>query len=198
YLRSATDERIQREAAGVLARSDHPRAQTAVRGLIERRDVAERIRLSAIQSLASRDLTTEYWRTLYTRVESDDLRRAVIYAVARSNTDEARLFLLTIARNPAEPPAVREAAIHRLRQNAPIDELYKLLETADTRSMRLSIVSGLAARKESEATDRLIDIAKTSTDPEVRQSAIRALRQRKDDPKVVKALGEIVTRSFLP
>jgi HEAT repeat protein len=195
-LRNSTDERTQYEAAAAMARSDHPRAQTAVRALIERRDVAERIRANAINSLAGKDnLSLEFWRTLYGRVESDQLRIAIISAIARINTDEAHNFLLSIARNPQESSDARRAAISRIQSTAPISELYRLLETADSRSQRQTIVSAISSRKEPEATDRLIDIAKRSTDPEVRNAAIRALSQgtRKTDPKVIKALGEIIS-----
>jgi HEAT repeat protein len=195
-LRNSTDERTQFEAAAAMARSDHPRAQTAVRALIERRDVAERIRANAINSLAGKDnLSLDFWRTLYGRVESDQLRIAIISAIARINTDEAHAFLLGIARNPQESSDARRAAISRIQSTAPISELYKLLETADSRGQRQTIVSAISGRKEPEATDRLIDIAKRSTDPEVRNAAIRALSQgtRKTDPKVIKALGEIIS-----
>ena len=92
------------------------------------------------------------------------------------------------------PSSVRALAVSRVRQNAPIADLYKLFETADSRTMRQAIVSGIAARKEPEATDRLIDIAKRGTDPEVRATAIRYLGQpaRRDDPKVRKALADIL------
>jgi HEAT repeat protein len=195
-LRNSTDERTQYEAAAAMARSEHPRAQAAVRALIERRDVAERIRLSAINALTGKEnLSLEYWRTLYTRVESDQLRVAIISAIGRINTDEAHAFLLSIARNPQESSDARRAAISRIQQTAPISELYKLLETADSRSQRHSIVSAISSRKEPEATDRLIDIAKTSTDPDIRNAALRALTQgtRKNDPKVMKALAEIIS-----
>jgi HEAT repeat protein len=66
FLRTSTSESVQAEAASTMARSDNPRAQAAVRTLIERNDVAERIRMSAISSLAQRNtLSAEYWRTLY-------------------------------------------------------------------------------------------------------------------------------------
>jgi HEAT repeat protein len=195
-LRNSTDERTQYEAAAAMARSDNPRAQTAVRALIERRDVAERIRVNAINSLSGKDnLSLDYWRTMYGRVESDQLRVAIISAIARINTDEAHAFLLSIARNPQESSDARRAAISRVQSTAPISELYRLLETADSRGQRTTIVNAISSRKEPEATDRLIDIAKRSTDPEVRSAAIRALNQgtRKTDPKVIKALGEIIS-----
>lgn len=199
YLRTSTDERLQIEAAGAMAQNDNPRAQAAIRALIERKDVAERIRSAAINSLAGRSWgTVDYWRGLYGRVESDDLRKAIINAVARIQTDEAHTWLLSIARSQNEPYEARTNALSKVRATAPINELYRILETADSRSMRMTIVSGLASRKEPEATDRLIDIAKNSTDVEVRTSAIRALSSgtRKDDPKVVKALADLLLRQM--
>lgn len=193
-LRTSTDERVQNAAADAMGRSDQPRAQTAIRALIERQDVAEGVRLSALSALAAQDLTTDDWRSLYRRVESEALRKAVISAVARNATAEAQQFLLSIARDPQEPQAVRSHAISRIRGTAPIPDLYQLYQSADARAVRLSIVHGLIARKEPEATDRLIDIAKTSTDVEVRATAIRALGKspRKDDPRVARALSEIL------
>jgi HEAT repeat protein len=193
-MRTSTDERTQSAAARAMARSDNPRAQSTVRALAERKDVSERLRAYVIQSMASNGSTpTEYWRALYGKVESDELRRAIVNGVNRTS-DEGQAFLLSIARNANESSSVRELAISRVRQTAPIADLYRLFETADTRSMRQSIVSGLAARREPEATDRLIDIAKRGTDPEVRATAIRYLGQpaRRDDPKVRKALADIL------
>ncbi|MGH7467836.1 MAG: HEAT repeat domain-containing protein [Longimicrobiales bacterium] len=197
FIRNSNDERVQTEAASAMARSEHARAQAAIRVLIERTDVAERIRAAAINSLAARpNIPVEYWQSLYSKMESDELRMAVMQALARTNTDAAQQFLLTVARNQAEPYEVRAAAIQRIRATAPVGELYRLLQTADSRSIRLSIVSGLSARKEPEATDRLIDIAMSSTDTEVSRAAIRALSQpsRNQDPKVIRALSQIMVR----
>lgn len=193
-LRTSTDERAQVAAARAMGQSDSPRAQASVRALAERKDVAERIRISVINSLGQRNNTpTDYWKSLYGKVESDELRRAVVNAVNR-NSEDGQQYLLTIARNTSEPYNVRQTAVNRIWQTAPIADLYGIFQSADSRSLRQQIVSGLSSRKEAEATDRLIDIAKTGTDPEVRASAIRYLGQpaRRDDPKVRKALADIL------
>lgn len=194
-LREPGEERVRMSVVSAMARSEQARAQAAVRALVERRDVSERIRLAGIEGLAGRpDFSLDYWRALYTRLDSEALRKAVIAAIAKSGGEEGKDFLLGLARTPSEPYALRESAVARIRGTAPVNQLYELLQTADSRSMRMSIVSALYARKEPEATDRLIDIAKTSTDPEIRAAAIRALGQdpRKSDPKVIRALGEIL------
>lgn len=195
-LLAVGDERIQAEAAEALARSDHPRAEAAVRSLIERTDVVEDIRIAAIGGLARRDPppSLESWRSMFGRADSDALREAVIEGMSRAHDEAAQAFLLGIARDRSTATDVREAALSRIRSYAPIPELYRLYETAGSRSIRRSIVNGLSRRDEPEATDRLIDIAKTSTDPDIRAAAIRALGRdaRKDDPKVIRALTEIL------
>jgi HEAT repeat protein len=193
-LRTSTDEHVQVSAVRAMSRSDSPRAQATVRALAERQDVSERLRASVIGSMGEKGGTpVEYWRTLYGKVESDELRRAVVNAVDRTTPDGVA-FLVRIGGDAAQPSSVRAAAISRVRQTASVADLYKLFETADSRSIRQAIVSGLASRKEPEATDRLIDIAKRGTDPEVRAAAIRYLGQpaRRDDPKVRKALADIL------
>jgi HEAT repeat protein len=193
-VRTSTDERVQLTAADAMARSENARAQTAIRTLIERTDVAERVRLAAINALAPRpNITLDFWRSIYPRMDSDELKKAVAAAIARIETAEAQQFLLGLARSTTEPAAVRSVVISRIRTTAPIGDLYQVLQAADSRSLRLSIVNALIARKEPEATTRLIDIAKASTDPEVRATAIRALGRapRKDDPAVIRALAEI-------
>lgn len=194
-MRTTTDERLQTEMVSTLARNEQPRAQMIVRTLIDRNDVSPRVRVSAINALATRrEVPTEYWRSAYGRMDTDDLRRAVMAALARQNTDEAQQVLLGIARSPAEPTAIRTNAIARVQGTAPLDGIYGLLTSADSRSLRLAIVNALASRNEPEATARLIEIARTNTDPDVRAAAIRALSRspRREDPRVARALGEII------
>ena len=59
--------------------------------------------------------------------------------------------------------------------------------------MRLSIISSLNSRKEPEAVDKLIDIARKGTDPAIRQQVIQMLTDRKD-PKITALLIELIDR----
>jgi HEAT repeat protein len=62
------------------------------------------------------------------------------------------------------------------------------------RPLREEIVNALADRKEPEATDKLIEIAKSGTDPQVRRSAISALtRKGAKDPRTEKMLLELIS-----
>ncbi len=59
--------------------------------------------------------------------------------------------------------------------------------------MRQSIISSLNSRKEPEAVDKLIDIARKGTDPEIRRQVIQLLTDRKD-PKITALLIELIDR----
>ena len=72
-----------------------------------------------------------------------------------------------------------------------IADLGKLYDTADSYDLRSRVVSILGNRKEPEATDKLIDIAKNSTDMTLRKEAISALA-RKNDPRTTQLLLDIV------
>ena len=59
--------------------------------------------------------------------------------------------------------------------------------------MREQLISTLASRKEPEAIDKLIEIARNSTDAEMRRLAINYL-SRKDDPRAKKLLMELIEK----
>jgi hypothetical protein len=75
-----------------------------------------------------------------------------------------------------------------------ITDLAAMYDNADSRAMRFQIINILADRKESGATDKLLDIARAGTDPTVRTRAIDALT-RKKDPRTTKLLLDIIDRS---
>jgi HEAT repeat protein len=68
-----------------------------------------------------------------------------------------------------------------------------MYDAADSRSMREQLISALGGRKEPEATEKLIDIARSSTDIDMRRLAINYL-SRKNDPRANKALMELIEK----
>lgn len=50
------------------------------------------------------------------------------------------------------------------------------------------------SRRETEATDKLLDIAKNEKNPELRRKAISWLGQRKNDPRVTKFLLDLLSQ----
>src|SRR5581483_4420547 len=89
-------------------------------------------------------------------------------------------WVLNIARNPNEPSQLRSAALARFGRSGSIaiSELAKLYDTSDSQVMRQQIINILATRRESEATDKLIDIIKNGTDYRMRSQAINAITRK--------------------
>ena len=189
-LRTSKDEQSQRSAVYALASIDTDAARKAVRALIERADVSEKVRYEAILSLTrekeGRSVSADdvnYLRSLYTKLESPRLREAVVTAVSRVETPETIQLLLGIARNENETSSLRATAISRLGRmdSVALDDIAKLYDVADSRAMREQILYAFYQRKEPAATDKIIEIARRDTDPQIRQRAISLLARRNDE-----------------
>jgi TolA-binding protein/HEAT repeat protein len=196
-LRTSDDERVQRTAVRALMSSENPRARTSLRGLLERRDAPEALRMQVFEAYSRERSTPDdaaYLRSLYRGAESERMKMAIIGALARIGGKDNQDWLAGIVRNTSESSQIRSAALQRLsRSDLPISELDKLYDASDSRSMREQLISALASRKESEATDKLIEIAKGSTDIEMRRLAINYL-SRKNDPRATKLLMELIEK----
>jgi HEAT repeat protein/TolA-binding protein len=200
-LRTADDERVQRTAVRALMASDNPRARTSLRGLLERRDASETLRLQVLEAY-SRDRNGNsngsedgsYLRSLYNRTDSERMKLAIIGALARIGGRDNQEWLAGLVRNTSESSQLRSAALQRLsRSDISISEIGRMYDAADSRSMREQLMAALGSRKEPEATDKLIDIARNSTDLDMRRMAINYL-SRKNDPRATKLLMELIEK----
>ena len=98
-------------------------------------------------------------------------------------------------RNSNEQTSVRSIAMQRLgtMTNVTLDDLAKLYDVADARTLREQILYALYQRKESEAVDKMMDIARRDTDPQIRRTAITLLARR-NDPRATKLLQELIDK----
>jgi HEAT repeat protein len=167
-----------------------------VRGLVERTDVPERLRSEAISTFERERLTGEevaWLRALYPKLDRTSLKQRVVSVVSRAGGAENDAWLQTLVRNEDEPSEVRATILQRLGQSMSIADLGKMYDGASSRTVREYIISALGRRTEDEATDKLIDIVKTGTDPQLRRSAVSALT-RKKDPRSTKLLLELISQ----
>jgi HEAT repeat protein len=194
-LMKDSDDQIQSAAVRALMRSDNPKARTAMRALIDRKESPERQRVDAIQSYSQENTTAEdaaYLRGLYAREPSERVKEAIISALGRSGSEDNVNFLLGIAKNANESSSLRTSALNRIsRMNLSVDDLSKLYDASDSRNMRRSLVNALGNRQEPAAVNKLLEIVKLSTDPEVKASAISVLINKKD-PEINKKLAALI------
>jgi len=194
-LRTEQDQNIQRAVVRTLTSSDNQRARSSMRALIDRKDAPTTLRVEAVNSFNNERATNEdaaYLRSLYSRADNDQLKTAIIGAVARIGGQENDQWVLNLAKNQSEPSQFRATAISRLmRSNMPVSDLIKLYDASDSYDIRTRIVSALEGRKEPEAADKLYDIARNSTVINIRTQAFNALTRRKD-PRSEKLLLDIL------
>jgi HEAT repeat protein len=197
--RTPGNEQLQRAAISALGRSDSPRARQSLRSIIERTDLSETLRASALASIddCECERTAEngaYLRSLYPRLESSRLKSYALRAIARSGGSENEQWLLTVVRNPNEPVDVRAAALRYAGASSiAIGDLVRMYDAAGDRPLRMQLIQLYAQRADPQATDKLLDIAKKGTDPDMRRMAISAL-SRKNDPRTKQLLLEIIDK----
>lgn len=196
-LKSEQDERIQRAAVRALMSSDNQRARSSMRALIDRKDAPVSLRVEAINSFNSDRSTTDdgaYLRGLFARADNDQLKNAILNAVARMGGSDNDQWLLALARNTNESSSVRASALSRLARSQTVTtaDLSKLYDaSSESYEIRNRIISLLGNRKDPEATDKLIDIVKNSTVINNRTQAINALMNKKD-PRAQQLLMDIL------
>ncbi len=192
-LKSSDDQQIQREAVRALANNANPRARAGIKALVERTDVSETLRTTALDALNPERATAEdvaWLQALYPKVESARLRSRIISAMARIGGTQNEKWFTTLANNENESIEVRLEALRRAGTTMDIAALGRLYDQTGQRQLRYELVRQLGSRKETESIDKLGDIVKNGTDPEVRSRAMNALINKKDEraTKLVMAL----------
>ena len=197
-LFNATDADIRDKALYALAQHRSPSARLALRRFAELPSVPTELRARAIyyigQGRRSGD-ESEYLRGLFWKTASPELRESVIQAVANQKTPDRTTWLLGVARDKNQELEPRKKALFYAGQSGvELKELLPLYEElAGQPEMQEQMIFVYAQRKEPEATDKLLQIARTEKSPELRKKAILWLSQRKD-PRVKQYLLDLLNQ----
>ncbi len=191
-----SDASVQRVAARALARHPNPRARAAVRTFIERTDTDESLRMAMIDGFTAERTSLDdlaWLRGLYARTTSTRLQGRIAAAVARFGGDANMQWLSALARNDDEPLDSRLAAMRAIGATVDVATLSQLYDGATHQRIRSALIDALSQRREPAAVDKLIEIARSGTDPSARRMAIAALSQSKD-PRATKLLLDLVDK----
>ena len=181
--------------------SVHPRSratQQSLRPFAEMSSVPTELRARAIyyigQGRRSGD-EGEYLRGLFWKTASPELRESVIQAVANQKSPDRTTWLLGVARDKNQELEPRKKALFYAGQSGV--ELKDLLpmydELAGRMEMQDQMLYVFAQRKEPEATDMLMQIARTEKNSDLRKKAVFWLGQRKD-PRVKQFLLDLLNQ----
>jgi HEAT repeat protein len=194
--RNEQNEMVRRSAARNLVGYPSPRARQVVRSLIEDNTISDDIRTEMLDRYNEERGTAEdaaWLRLSFAKVTSQSVKRSIVGAVGRIGGADSQKWLMDLSSNDQESASIRSEAFRRVSKSMTVPELGKAYDAAGSRPMRQSIVSALNSRKEPEAVEKLIDIVRKGTDPEIRRSVIQMLTDRKD-PKITALLIELIDR----
>lgn len=196
-LVKADDERVQRAAVRALTTHSSPRARIAMRALIENNGANEQLRITAVDAYNSDRSTLDdatWLRSIYPKIDSPRIKARVVSTVSRIGGEQNEQWLMSLAKNEDESIEVRQNALNYVARTVEIGALNKFYDGVSARPLREEIIRTLGDRKEPQATDKLIEIARSGTDPQVRRSAINTLtRKAAKDPRTNKLLLDILS-----
>ena len=195
--RSTTDTWLGKQAMATLARSGDPRARQFLRTAVARTDIPEETRVSAIRGIGTEYATSQdaaFLRDLYGKLDSEKGKEAVLSSLAEMGGTENARWLLGIARNANEPLRQRKRAVQTAEKaGASGAELIALYDALQDSEMKSTLIGVYAQSGTKAATDKLLAIARTEPDYQLRKRTISYLG-RSEDPRVKQALKEIVER----
>jgi HEAT repeat protein len=195
--RGTQDIWLGKQALSVLAQSGDPRARTYLRTAVQRPDLNDEMRVAAIRGIGREYATSqdaEFLRGLYTKLPSERTKEAVLESMGEMGGTANAKWLVTIAANKDETLRLRRRAVQLSeRAGTSVADLSKLYDQTDDPQMQDAIISTLSNNGTKAATDKLLAIAKTDQNYQMRRRAVNALG-RSDDPRVKDALKDIVEK----
>jgi HEAT repeat protein len=195
-LQGSPDRQVQEKAIFALSQHRSERASRALRTYVERRDVPEELRSKAIFWLGEShsDENQAFLRGLYDRLQSQELKERVIFSVAQSTNADNHRWLLDLARNASEPIEVRKKALFWAGESGVrISALIGLYDSMSDFELKKQLIFVYSERQETEAVDKLMNIARSDPNPELRRKAVFWLGQS-NDPRVAQFLLEIISQ----
>ena len=195
-LRTSTDPELLDKAVFAVSQIRSDRAAQILRDYAGRDDAAEDVREKAVFWLGQQHSTSsaEFLRTLYARVTVEDLKEKIIFSLSQMHSDENTRWLMDLALNEKESIDLRKKALFWAGQTgADIGDLVQLYDRTSDHDMREQLIFVYSQRHETQALDKMIDIARKETDRELRKKAIFWLGQSRD-PRAAQALLEIINQ----
>lgn len=196
-LKNATDGELQDKAIFGLSQHNSERAQQALRDAALNTSLSRDRREQAIFWLGQQrgGANAGFLRDLYEKIDDAALKEKIVFAASRHRSPETKSWILGIVSNERESTALRKNALFLASRTRTVstEELGKLYAQLRDKEMKEQVIFALSQRRDSEAVDRLLDIARNEKDAELRKKAIFWLSQSKD-PRVARFLEELISK----
>ena len=194
-LFSSGDNDVRTNAVYALSVIHTDRAAQALKRAAQDERMPDDVRGSATYWLGNARLADlAFFRTLYTNTRNHAVRDNVIQAVVGLHSPDATQWLLDIAKDKAIDSESRKTAIYWVGQqkSVDLDQMMTIYEQAHgDNEVQSQVIYVLSTRPEPAAIDKLMAIAKSDSNVEMRKSALYWLTT-KNDPRVKQFLLDIV------
>ena len=199
------DMELRDAALRALGQSSSPVARASIRRVIEQASASAELRTRAVGYLSWRRNPDDvpYLIDLYGKADSPDLRDAIFRSVANEHTPDATKWLLSITRDRGRDIEIRRQALSAVGQaargtdNSGGLDLAGLIALYDEfkgqPEMQDRTIEVISQRSEMAATDKLLAIARSEQNPELRRKALVRVGQRRD-PRVKELLLEVLSK----
>jgi hypothetical protein len=136
-----------------------------------------------------------YLRSMYARIDRDDLKESVMQGVSQDDAAESGRWLMDHVRSTSEPLRVRRSALFWAgqREATPTEDLVAAYRDARDTDFREHAIFVLSQRSDEASTDALLRIAREDSDTRMRGKALFWLAQ-KNDPRVTKLIADLILK----
>jgi len=193
-LRTSNDRQMQEKAIFALSQVDKGGASAALRAYAERTDAPTELREQAIFWIGQSNNADNgrYLQKLYGTLREKELKEKVIFSLSQMNNPENARFIMSIALNESEDIEMRKQALFWAgQQGGSITDLVDLYAKMTNPEMKEQLIFVYSQRREKPAVDKLVDIARSDPDREMRKKALFWLSQS-NDPRVAEILQQII------
>lgn len=193
-LRSSKDQDVQQAALFALSTKQSPEARRLLRTYVTKQGISPELAGMALFQVARDPETTPAeLKQFYANASTTEMKQQILVAMMTRHDKDSQ-WLMQIATNKNEDKELRQQALVTLVQSdMPTADLLKVFDSLPADDEMQGMMVMLMARRPNDPaiTDRLITIARTSKDKELRQQAIFWLSQSKD-PRATKILEEML------
>ncbi|HEY0808994.1 MAG TPA: HEAT repeat domain-containing protein, partial [Longimicrobiales bacterium] len=167
----------------VRSMAEHLTSESAqwLRSVAENTSEDTSIRERAIRTLAEAGYVTQL-RSLYPGLESTELKERIIRVAAEHGSQDDLKWIEQIAMNEREADQTRERAVRVLAEEGDVGtaRLISMYDTVEPHALRERLLRLLAERGDNAAVDKLMKVARSTTDEDLRRRAIRLLSESSD------------------
>jgi HEAT repeat protein len=195
-LFTSRDDEMRKKAIFSLSQFHDERALQSLRKAVEDERIPEEIRGEAIfwlgQSPSNANL--DYFKSVFKKTHNEELRSKIVQAVSNTSTSEAGNWLLDVARDKSYDIETRKNAIFWASQRKLFDfeQMTNIYDQAKgDEEIQEQVLFVYSQRREPAAVDKLMTIAKSDPNVEMRKKALFWLGQ-KNDPRVKQFIRDLI------